>query len=279
MAATSCLLQANLGIGQISLANSNLDGTGDVTSCFTAANAFGGSIAGGGSIVTRVLIKSTDSITSQGMVRLFIYNGMSYFLFLEVPVPPTTQSGVLETFSCEVVMQQNLEAGFQIFASTETADPFNVFVYGYNYGYIAPSGTINVESIMNSSNTGVTSIKFANAEIDGSGPVGILLTAKNAPPNANNGTTVKRISIKAQQSTTQGMVRFFVHNTASSKTFLWRECSIPAQTQSSVNPTFSTFMPVALVLNPGYQLWVSTENGETFDVTADANDFVSIIPS
>jgi len=271
MAATALQINANLGFGEISSANPYLDGSGSTSLCFTAASANNTSV--GGSYITAVKIKSTASTTLQGMVRLFIYDGHNYFLFKEICVPPTQQSSVLPTFRETVPCNLRLDSGYQIFASTENSDPFNIFVYGLDFGYADCSHSLNDPAIKKVSNTGLVTINTANPYIDGSGTLGTLITAISASPGDNIGTVVKRIVIKAQETTTQGMVRLFIYDPNGNKTYLWAEVEIPARTQSSVVPAVELSFPAKLLLNPDCVLYASTENAQIFNIVADAVDF------
>jgi len=266
---TSYLMQANLGIGQISVANSNLDGSGTIVPCFTAATAAG--TREGGSIITSIKIKATSSITSQGMVRLFIYDGTSFYLFKEIAVRPTTQSSVLPSFKVYMPSKLRLDSGYQIYATTENSDPFNIFVSGYNYG-ACECGTMNsFPSIISNENMGLVTINTANPNIDGTGTLGTLLNSISSGAGPNIGTVVTRITIKAEQTTTQGMVRLYISD--GTTTYLWGEVMIPAVTQSGVIQTFAKNFPANLMLNPDYVMYASTENAETFNLVAIAQDF------
>ncbi|MFN8331326.1 MAG: hypothetical protein U0T81_08930 [Saprospiraceae bacterium] len=59
-------------------------------------------------------------------------------------------------------------------------------------------------------NTGFVTISTANSNLDGTGTTTLLLTA------GNDGTLIKSLIIKAQTSTSQGMIRFFIKNASNS---------------------------------------------------------------
>ncbi|MBI4645565.1 MAG: hypothetical protein HY738_02960 [Bacteroidia bacterium] len=92
------------------------------------------------------------------------------------------------------------------------------------------TGLMLNERVKFTANTGLAIISTANSNLDGSGTIADLITA------ANYGTLIKRITIKAQGTTTQGMVRIF-HRDAGGTTWLMREVEIPAITQSSEDRT------------------------------------------
>lgn len=114
-------------------------------------------------------------------------------------------------------------------------------------------------------NTGIVTISTANSNLDGTGTLGTVLTA------ASNGTLVKRIWIKAQTSTTSGMIRFFV--TGSGATYLIAEVEVPAVTKSSTDPSFEMVLPINYALDSGYVLKAATANAETFNIIAEGLDW------
>lgn len=113
--------------------------------------------------------------------------------------------------------------------------------------------------------TGIAIVSAANVNLDGSGTLVDLITG------ANSGTLVKRIIIKAQGTTTQGMVRIFHYDNVSA-TFLSREIEIPAVTQLATSSTFIYVIDELFYLKSGHKLKVSTQVGNTFIVTAEGLD-------
>ena len=108
-------------------------------------------------------------------------------------------------------------------------------------------------------------LSVANSLLNGfSGDVQDLITG------AGSGTLIKRITIKAQGTTTQGMVRIFLKSGGSY--WLLREVQIPAVTQSAVQDTFMTVIDMPFNLKAANVLRVTTEKGETFIVTAEGMD-------
>ena len=114
----------------ISTANTNRDGTGTIGTVFTAGAS--------GSRVDRITIKATGTTTS-GMVRLYVYDGATYFLYREIAVSAITPSGTTATFSS--AMSSNnaqdighlpliLPTGHSLRASTHNAESFNILAYG-----------------------------------------------------------------------------------------------------------------------------------------------------
>lgn len=126
---------ANTQGEKISVANSNLDGTGTLVNIFTAdtvANGFSGCE------ISSIIIKAQQSVTP-GMVRLYFQDlGHSNpILFCEVVIPAVTQSATDPTFSHEVILQGSiaLQCGFSIWASTENRENFSVIVQGNDWLY------------------------------------------------------------------------------------------------------------------------------------------------
>lgn len=115
------------------------------------------------------------------------------------------------------------------------------------------------------SQTVVATISVANPNLDGS-----TGTYVNLITGASGGTLVKRITIKAQGTTTEGMVRIFFKAGATS--WLMKEVKIPAVTQSATQDTFMTVIDVPFNLKNTYLLTASTEKAETFIITVEGMD-------
>ncbi|MCW3071899.1 MAG: hypothetical protein JWO44_1789 [Bacteroidetes bacterium] len=126
---------AATGIGTISTANSNLDGTGTLGTVLTAGTSGGGFK---GCKVEAVTIKALVS-TSPGMVRLFIQDTSSNKkLFKEVPVPYVNKSASAESFCCVINFENlNLAPGYSLLASTQVAESFVVTAEAMNWNYVA----------------------------------------------------------------------------------------------------------------------------------------------
>lgn len=144
---------------------------------------------------------------------------------------------------------------------------------GNNYAYVGmnlPISSANInktglmlcERVRYTARTGVAVISTANSNLDGSGAVVDLIMS------GGNGLLVNRITIKAQGTTTQGMVRFFYYN--NSTTLLIYEVEIPAITQSATTQTLIKTIDFPIYLkSSNYKLKVSTEKAETFIITAE----------
>lgn len=118
-------------------------------------------------------------------------------------------------------------------------------------------------------NTGMVKISTANANLDGSGTLGTVITG------ASNGTLIKNVIIKATgtgaTSTAQGMVRLFITDGANTR--LLTEVEIPAVGQSSTDPTFQIVLPLNFKLESGLILKASTQNANGFNVIAEGLNF------
>lgn len=112
-----------IGIGQLSSANANRDGTGTIVAVITAGAS--------GTRVERAMVKATAATTA-GMVRLFIHDGTNAMLFAEIPVAAITPSASVAAFEDEVVFEDGLvlPTGYSLRASTHNAEAFNVIAMG-----------------------------------------------------------------------------------------------------------------------------------------------------
>jgi hypothetical protein len=108
----------------ISTANTNRDGTGTIGTVFTAD-------ATDGSVVERVDITATGTTTA-GVVRLYVHNGSTAFLWKEILVGAITPSTTVAVFMRTVRERIELPAGWSLRASTHNAENFNVQAFGYD---------------------------------------------------------------------------------------------------------------------------------------------------
>lgn len=116
------------------------------------------------------------------------------------------------------------------------------------------------KEIQYTANTGIVTISTANSNLDGTGALGLVLTA------ASGGTLVKSVTIKAQGNTTPGMIRLFA---CSANARIVAEIEIPAVTKSSRNTSFERTLHIDYFLTSGSTLKASTEKGETFNIIAE----------
>ena len=119
------------GIGQVSVANTNRDGTGAIGAVFMAGAS--------GSRIDAINIKATGTTTA-GMIRLFIHNGTDTRLLTELPVTAITPSATLPTWEAQLntntmsqVLPIILPTGYSLRAATEKAETFNVTCFGGDF--------------------------------------------------------------------------------------------------------------------------------------------------
>ena len=265
------LLTANTGIVTISYVNPYLDGTGTMGSVITAA--------ANGTTVRSVVIKAIAPV-SDGMVRLFIKRpvGPSSFvidLYREVIITETPQAPIVPVptpqytmFEAVLLGDLQLKSGESLVASTQNADTFNIIVEGIDWIYPAttPDVCCNFEQIAAATGNGTVSI--ANSALDGSGTIENIFTADTFA----NGATITRVTIKALQSTYEGVVRLFISPDGRAWS-LMQEVWIPQTTQSAFEPSFKHVVDMNFKLEAGYSIGASTQNAESFALTVEALDW------
>lgn len=113
----------SIDIAQISIANTNRDGTGTIVTVATGST--------NGKRINKIVVKATGSTTA-GMVRLFIDNGTNVRLYKEIDVTGATPGGTVKAFSSELVISEGLilPNGYILKASTHNAETFNVIAEG-----------------------------------------------------------------------------------------------------------------------------------------------------
>ena len=105
---------------QLSVANTNRDGTGTLVDIITGAAA--------GTRVDALEIAATGSTTT-GVVRLFLYDGTNNRLYKEILVTAITPSTSTAVWSTTVVFNPPLvlrNASWKLKGSTHNAETFNV---------------------------------------------------------------------------------------------------------------------------------------------------------
>jgi len=257
---------ANTGLVTISTANPYLDGTGTLGLVLTAASG----PTADGTTITPITIKATGS-TSEGMVRLFTYDAVNYYLWKEVYIPAVTQTSVVEAFQVTVYDNLNLAPGETLWASTQNANSFNIYANGIDWQNCSCTSTCTCGDSLGVASTGIANISTANSNLDGTGTIGTVLTVPTG--SLVYGTTIPVINIKAAQSSSQGMIRFFINN--GSANFLIWEVPIPASTQTGVRPTYRTECIAMIELQAGYSLCASTQNAESFNVIVFASNITN----
>lgn len=110
-------------IGEVSAANTNLDGTGTLATLLT--------VGANGGRIEKILVKATVTTTG-GMVRLFLDDGVNVRLWKELDVTAVTPAATTQAFSGEFSLETEgfaiMKAGVILKASTENAETFNIIV-------------------------------------------------------------------------------------------------------------------------------------------------------
>lgn len=118
-------LTQHVSLGEISVANTNRDGTGTIVDVF-ASTSFGSRPR-----AIKIIAKGT---TTAGLINLFIYNGTAYKFWTQIAVTgiapdATTKAweGYVDPDELELL---DLQTTWKIGAAPTKAELFNVFAYG-----------------------------------------------------------------------------------------------------------------------------------------------------
>jgi hypothetical protein len=112
-----------VGLGQVSTANTNRDGTGTIATILTGGSS--------GTKITEIVVEATGTTTA-GMVRIYLNDGTNTRLFDEFLVIAVTAGASTVVYRGSRVYE-NLTLpnnSWSIRASTHNAETFNVFVLG-----------------------------------------------------------------------------------------------------------------------------------------------------
>jgi hypothetical protein len=259
------------GIVQMTQGNPTLSGTAPLYTVFSSTGA-------DGAILRSVTIKAITS-TNKGMVRLYLQNGAGpVILWKEIPVPitpvldpVTIPQPVLPTFRATIREELFLPSGYNLVASTQNTETYNVFAEAFNFTYPGSLPSTDSSFRQEFSNTGAGTVATANSNLNGTGTIATIFTAAN-----KSGCVLKRIVIKAQESTLfSGAVRLFISTSAAPTTwYLFKEIVIPESIQSSNNAAFSIEIPTDdFTIAPQYNIGASTQLGQTFGIIITGLDF------
>ncbi len=245
---------ANTGMVTISTANPNLNGTGTLGTVITAAS--------NGTLIKTVTVKAITN-TTQGMVRLFIFDGLKTKLIEEIEIPAVTKSATDPAFETTVHLYFRLKSGWLLKASTEKAESFNVIAEAQDWAYYAAS--VRSDTTKYTAYNSACNISTANSNLDGSGTLGTALVS--------SGCNLQSVTIKAIVNTTAGMVRLFLYDGSNNK--LLTEVPVPAVTKSATAHAFShkIVFENGFALESGWRLKASTQNAESFNVIAESLDW------
>lgn len=107
-------------LGQVTVANTNRDGTGTLATVFTAGAS--------GSRIDDIYIAATGTTTA-GVVRLFLFDGTSNRLWQEILVTAVTPSTTQQVWNYALLNQALiLPNGYILKGSTNNAETFNINV-------------------------------------------------------------------------------------------------------------------------------------------------------
>jgi hypothetical protein len=110
---------AKNGIGLLSAANANLDGTGTLVTVIRAGT-------GAGTLIKTITLKGLVT-TGRGMIRLYIEDGSANKdIIAEIETPARNQVGTQETFALSLEVDYMLKPGNSLKASTELAQNMTI---------------------------------------------------------------------------------------------------------------------------------------------------------
>ncbi len=116
-------------------------------------------------------------------------------------------------------------------------------------------------------NIGKVKISTANTNTDGTGTLGTLFTA------GSDGAVITSILVKAEVTTSLGMVRFYYYD--GTTTFMFYEQPVSATTKSASVPAFyaQIIFQEPIRVAGGHIIKVSTEKAESFSVVAFGGNY------
>lgn len=236
---------ANTGFTTITTANTNLDGSGTLGTVLTAGS--------NGTLIKTITVTSNGDCT-QGMVRLFIYDGSNTRLFKEIEVVATDASNVNPRFEVHLSTDFTLKAGYILKASTENAESFNVIAEGLDWTYYATS--VRTDTTQYTANTGMCTLTTQGVGV-------IVLTA------GSNGCSVESITIKAMESPNNGLVAIYL--TDGTNSALYADIKVEAVLKSSIASSYEhTYVfENDFELKAGYSIAMVTRANQLFRVTAE----------
>lgn len=253
---------ASTGLVSIATANGERDGTGTLGTVLTGA--------ANGTLIKSVLIKAITN-TTQGMIRLFVddASGTNIRLIKEILVPAITKASINKAFEARVDLNFVLESGFSLRAGTQNAETFNIIAEGLNWAYY-DSG-VRMDTTKYTTNTGSVVIATANANLDGTGTLGLAYTAGASA--TYKGSSIGSITLKTSVSDTPGMIRLYLDNLTTK--FCFAEIVVPTVGKSATDRSFehTIVFDNDFELQAGYKIQASTQVGESFHVMVEGNDW------
>lgn len=253
------LLTAKTGLGTVSTANSNLDGSGATSTIAVSSSS------ANGTVVKTIVIKAIQP-TTEGMVRLFIKSGAAITLIREIPINifpalscTPTPKPLLPVLEVDLTVPILLETNQSLIASTQTNQSFNIIAEGIDWEYPTELPPVCCNFMQETNVVGQGTITAANSNLDGSGILVDILTA------TENGTEIKSITIASLGSTKEDIVRFFIAD--GTDYYLWMEIVIPPSTQASFIPSLKIELREEFKLESRFIIAASTNIGQPYAIT------------
>jgi len=209
------------------------------------------------------------------MIRVFAKrSGLTNNLLAEYYIPPVTPSGRDICYQYVIPLNYTLQTGEEIKVSSETNDTFNIIAEGLDIAN-STSAAFLASSMEFIPNAGSGTVSVANSNTDGSTGTYATIYAAAAPAGGFKGSVISSMIVKAQQTTTPGMIRFFILDTSGlTPGVLFHEVEVPAITQGAALKTFSfNALAGSLCIPAGYSIIVSTENNEYFSIIIEGSDW------
>jgi hypothetical protein len=126
--ATTPSFAATVRVGLGTLATADTARTGTPTNVVTVFTA-----GASGSRIDEVNIIATATTTA-GVVRLWIYDGTTYYLFEEILVSAITPSTAIATYNTTLTFNNfMLPTGHSLRATTNNSEGFNVIAFGGDF--------------------------------------------------------------------------------------------------------------------------------------------------
>lgn len=237
---------ANTGFTTLTTANPNLDGSGTLGTVLTAAS--------NGTLIKSITVSSNGDSTD-GMVRLFIYDGTNTRLFMEIPILAVDSSSVNPRFAVQISLDFTLKTGYILKASTENTASLNVIAEGLDWTYYSTS--VRTDTTQYTAVTGL-------ATLSTSGTVVTVLTA------GSNGCSVESITFKAMESPSSGLVAIGLSDGVGGVALI-SDIKVEAVTKSSIASSYEyTYVfDNDFDLKSGYSVVALTRANQLFRVTAE----------
>ena len=123
-----------VGLGQLTVANTNRDGSGTVVTIFTAGAS--------GSRIDKITAKAAGTTTA-GIIRFYIHDGTNYRLLTELAVTAIIPSGTVLAWVGSVLNAEGalvsdvlpliLPTGYSLRAAPHLAETFNIIAQGGDF--------------------------------------------------------------------------------------------------------------------------------------------------